>query len=73
MFCSQRVVHIFSAFLVVLLVFQMPVELGIMGQERGKRVLSKVGRPVEKKLKTKNEPLTPVGMTAFSKKVGMHY
>jgi len=51
----------------------MPVELGIMGQERGKLVLSKVGRPVEKKLKTKNDPRTPVGMTGFVKKVGMHY
>ena len=51
----------------------MPVELGIMVKNNGKRVLPKVGRPVEKKLKTKNDPRTSFGMTDFLKKVGMHY
>jgi len=36
MFCSQKVVYIFSAFSGCNAGFQMPVELGIMGQERGK-------------------------------------
>jgi len=36
-------------------------------------VLGKVARPVEKELKTKNDPCRVLGMTNFYQKAGIHY